>query len=134
MGSRMVVLGRGGAAGVVQFFDKVVDVPVVALGTFVVAVPLLERLLTCPLRSLLGFVFFFGVKGVVDVLAGLVTCSSLVSRASVTCLLGFEQGVDVFFFGVKGVGDVLAGVEQGVEEFAVVKGVGDVLAGRGAWC
>ena len=37
------------------------------------------------------------------------TCSSLVSRASVTCLLGFEQVVDVFFFGVKGVGDVLAG-------------------------
>ena len=29
-----------------------------------------------------------------------------------TCLLGFEQGVDVFF-GVKGVDDVLAGVEQG---------------------
>ena len=41
----------------------------------------------------------------------MLTCS-LVSRASVTCLLGMEQGVDVFF-GVKGVGDVLAGVEQG---------------------
>ena len=34
------------------------------------------------------------------------------SRASVTCLLGVEQGVDVFF-GVKSVDDVLAGVEQG---------------------
>ena len=56
---------------------------------------------------------FFGVKGVGDVLA-VMTCSSLVSRASVTCLLGFEQGVDVFFVGVKG--------------------VDDVLAGRGAWC
>ena len=40
------------------------------------------------------------------------TCSSLVSRASMTCLLG---------------------VEHGVEEFAVVKGVGDVLAGRWSW-
>ena len=38
--------------------------------------------------------FFFGVKGVGDVLAGM------------------EQGVDVFY-GVKGVDDVLAGVEQG---------------------
>ena len=34
------------------------------------------------------------------------------SRASVTCLLDVELGVDVFF-GVKGVDDVLAGVEQG---------------------
>ena len=70
-----------------------------------------------------------------------------------TCLLGFEQGVDVFFFGVKGVGDVLAGrsgalrsrqgrrlracwaLELGVDVFfAGVKGVGDVLAVRGAGC
>ena len=36
-----------------------------------------------------------------------------VSRASVTCLLGLEQGVDVFFFGDKGVFDVLAGREAG---------------------
>ena len=62
MGSRMVGLGRGGAGGVVQFFDKVVDVLVVALGTFVVAVQLLDKALTCPL--------LFGVKGVGDVLAG----------------------------------------------------------------
>ena len=65
-----------------------------------------------------------------------------------TCLLGFEQGVDVFFFGVKGVGDVLAGLCLAftssslvssasmtclldvVELFVLVKGVGDVLAGR----
>ena len=37
-------------------------------------------------------VFFFGVKGVFDVLvrrwSWVLTCSSLVSRASVTCLLG----------------------------------------------
>ena len=33
----------------------------------------------------------------------------LVSRASVTCLLGVEQGLHVFFVGVKGVDDVLAG-------------------------
>ena len=38
----------------------------------------------------------------------MLSCAALVSRASVTCLLGMEQGVDVFF-GVKGVGDVLAG-------------------------
>ena len=59
---------------------------------------------------------FAVVKGVGDVLAGLDVelgvVFSLVSRASVTCLLGMEQGVDVFF-GVKGVDDVLAGVEQG---------------------
>ena len=40
--------------------------------------------------------------------------SSQLSRASVTCLLDVELGVDVFF-GVKGVDDVLAGVEQGRE-------------------
>ena len=40
--------------------------------------------------------------------------SSQLSKASVTCLLGVEQGVE--------------------ELFAVVKGVGDVLAGRGAGC
>ena len=79
--------------------------------------------------------------------------SSQLSRASVTCLLGFELCVEEFFAVVKGVFDVLAGrwswvltcsslvsrasltcllgVEHGVEEFfAVVKGVGDVLAGR----
>ena len=78
MGSPMVGLGRGGAGGVVQFFDKVGDVPVVALGTFV----------TC----LLGFVWVF-------------TCSSLVSRSSMTCLLGVVE----LFVLVKGVGDVLAG-------------------------
>ena len=79
--------------------------------------------------------FFFGVKGVGDVLAGL-----------------FEQVVDVFFFGVKGVGDVLAGLCLAftcsslvsrasmtrlldvVELFVLVKGVGDVLPGRGAGC
>ena len=61
-------------------------------------------------------VFFFGVKGVVDVLAGRwswVLTFFLVSRASVTCLLGVVHGVEEFF--------------------AVVNGVGDVLAGRGAW-
>ena len=47
-----------------------------------------------------------------------------------TCLLRFEQGVDVFFFGVKGVGDVLAGLCLGVYVFVGVKGVDDVLAGR----
>ena len=60
-------------------------------------------------------VVFSGVKGVDDVLAGReqgLTCS-LVSRASMTCLLGVEQGLDVFF-GFTGVDDVLAGVEQGV--------------------
>ena len=44
----MVGLGRGGAGGVVQFFDKVVDVPVVALGTFVVAVQLLDKATDVP--------------------------------------------------------------------------------------
>ena len=34
------------------------------------------------------------------------------SRASVTCLLGMEQGF-VVLFGVKGVDDVLAGREAG---------------------
>ena len=39
---------RGEAGGVVQFFDKVVDVPVVALGTFVVAVQLLDKAADVP--------------------------------------------------------------------------------------
>ena len=39
---------RGGAGGVVQFFDKVVDVPVVALGTFVVDVQLLDKAADVP--------------------------------------------------------------------------------------
>ena len=39
---------RGGAGGVVQFFDKVVDVLVVALGTFVVAVQLLDKAADVP--------------------------------------------------------------------------------------
>ena len=84
------------------------------------------------------------------------------SRASVTCLLDVELGVEKCFFGVKGVGDVLAGFdvelgvvfslvsrasmtclldrEQGLDVFFGVKGVYDVLAGRRAgfgrvlWC
>ena len=82
------------------------------------------------MTSLLGFeqcvYVFVGVKGVDDVLAG--RSGALrsrqgrrswswvlrLSRASVTCLLGVEHGVDEFF--------------------AIVKGVGDVLAGRGAGC
>ena len=53
------------------------------------------------------------------------------SRASVTCLLDVELGVEECFFGVKGVGDVLAGldVELGVDVFFGVEGVDDVLAG-----
>ena len=70
------------------------------------------------MTCLLGFeqgvyVFFVGVKGVVDVLAGL--CLGVYFfvgvRASMTCLLGRVE-----------------------ELFAVVKGVGDVLGGRGAVC
>ena len=93
-----------------------------------------------------GVDVFFGVKCVGDVLAGLrlgyffvvsrasITCllgywsSSFSSRASVTCLLDVELGAEV----VKGVDDVLAGCF--VELFAVVKDVGDVLAARGAVC
>ena len=78
------------------------------------------------------------------------------SRASVTCLLDVELGVEEFFFGVEGVGDVLAeldvelgvvfslvsrasvtcllDVELGVDVVFGVKGVDDVLAGRGAGC
>ena len=86
---------RGGAGGVVQFFDKVVDLWL-PWGRLWWSCSSWTRLLTCPLLSLLGFVFFFGVKGVGDVLAGfwsrVMTCSSLVSRASVMFLLGFEQG------------------------------------------
>ena len=62
-------------------------------------------------------VFFFGVKGVVDVLAGrrswVLTCSFLVSRASVMCLLGVEQGVDVFFVGSRASLTCLLGVGAG---------------------
>ena len=58
-------VGRGGAGGVVQYFDKVVDVPVVWV-FFVFfrggRAAFWTRLLTSPLLSLLGFVFF-GVKG-----------------------------------------------------------------------
>ena len=97
--------------GVVQFFDKVVDLWL-PWGRLWWSCSSWTRLLTCPLLSLLGFVFF------------------LVSRVSVTCLLGFEQGVYVFFVGVKGVVDVLAGLCLGVYFFVGVKGVDDVLAGR----
>ena len=55
------------------------------------------------------------------------SCSSLVSRALVTCSLGVELGVEEFAV-VKGVGDVLAGRVD--ECFFGVKGVGVVLAGR----
>ena len=48
-----------------------------------------------------------------------------------TCLLGFEQGVDVFFFGVKGVDDVLAGRGGALRSR---QGRRYVLAGRGAGC
>ena len=70
--------------------------------------------MTCLLDAVELFVL---VKGVGDVLARrwswVLTCL-LVSRASMTCLLDVEQGVD--------------------EVFAVVKGAGDVLAWRGAGC
>ena len=64
-------------------------------------------------------------KGVGDVFAArwrwVFTCSSQVTRASGTCLLGLEQGVDEFFAVVKGVDDVLAGaMEQGVQLDKVV--------------
>ena len=39
----------------------------------------------------------------------MLTISSLDQRASLTCLLGFEQCVEEFFAVVKGVGDVLVG-------------------------
>ena len=61
----------------------------------------------------------------------MLTCL-LVSRASVTCLLGVELGVeDYFLVSRASVTCLLAVVE---ELFAVVNGVGDVLAGRGAGC
>ena len=52
----------------------------------------------------------------VTCLLGVLRSSSQLSRASVTCLLDVELGVEEFFFGVKGVGDVLAelDVELGV--------------------
>ena len=115
-----------------QLLDKVVDVPE--------EVPLLVRVVDVPVvQADRGVdVFFFGVKGVGDVLAGV------------------EQGVVDFLVGVKGVGDVLAGrwsrvlwsssfpsrasmmcwrsMEQGVVElFAGVKGVRDVLAEFWSW-
>ena len=77
---------------------------------FLLGVQFWTRLLTCPLlcsvltrwsKSLLFT--SMGRRG------SLFTSSSLVSRASVTCLLGVEQGIHVFFTGVNGVGDVLAG-------------------------
>ena len=93
-------VGRGGAGGVVQFFDKVVDLWL-PWGRLWWSCSSWTRLLAFP----------------------------LVSRASVTCLLGFEQGVYVFFVGVKGVVDVLAGLCLGVYFFVGVKGVDDILAG-----
>ena len=101
----MVGLGRGGAGGVVQFFDKAV----VALGTLVVAVQLLDKALTCPLLSTS------------------VSCSSLVSRASVTCLLGFVWVFMCSSLVSRASLTCLLGV---LELFVLVKGVGDVLAGR----
>ena len=106
-------VGRGGAGGVVQFFDKVVDVLVVWVFFvfFVVAAQLLDKAADVPVA--VPPRFLFGVKCVGDVLTGrwswVLTCL-LVSRASMTCL------PDV------------------VELFVLVKGVGYVLAGRGAGC
>ena len=89
-------------------------------------------------------------KGVGDVLAGrLLRSSSQLSRASVTCLLGVELGVEVYFLvsrasvtcllgmeqGVvfslvsRASMTCLLGVEHGVDVFFGVKGVDDVLAG-----
>ena len=103
-------VGRGGAGGVIQFIDKVVDVPVVWV-FFVVAAQLLDKAADVPVA--VPPRFLFGVKCVGDVLTGrwswVLTCL-LVSRASMTCLL-----------------DV-------VDLFVLVKCVGDVLAGRGAGC
>ena len=96
-----------------QFFDKVVDVPVVALGTFVEAVQLLDKAADVPVPVPPRLVFLFGVKGVGDVLLGVGSGCLRVcwcQGRSMTCLL-----------------DV-------VELFVLVKGVGDVLAGRGAGC
>ena len=79
-----------------QFFDKVVDVPVVALGTFVVAVQLLDKAADVPVAVPPRFRVLLCVKGVGDVLAGcwsvVLRSSSLESRASVTCLLGVGAG------------------------------------------
>ena len=55
MGSWMVWEGAV-AGGVVQFFDKFVDVPVVAWGRSWWPCSSWTRLLTCPLLSRLGFV------------------------------------------------------------------------------
>ena len=71
--------------------------------------------MTCLLGVELGVeVYFLVSRASVTCLLGMEqgVVFSLVSRASMTCLLGVEHGVDVFF-GVKGVDDVLAGVEQG---------------------
>ena len=57
--------------------------------------------------------FFAVVKGVGDVLAGrgawCVEDYFLVSRASMTCLLGVELGVEVYFLVSRASIDVLAG-------------------------
>ena len=50
MGSRMV--WRGGAGGVVQFLDKVVDESVVVLGPFLGTVQLLDEAADVPVLSL----------------------------------------------------------------------------------
>ena len=94
-----------------------------------------------------------GVEGVGDVFAGrllrsssqlsrasvtyllvwssVLSCS-LVSRASVTCLLGVELGVEVFFLVSRASVTCLLGMEQGVVVLFGVKGVDDVLVVRGA--
>ena len=100
MGSWMVwVAGRGGRRYAVL---RQGCGPVVALGTLVVVVQLLDKAADVPVAVPPRFRVLLG-----DV-------------------LGFEQGVYVFFVGVKGVDDVLAWV---VGLFVLVKGVGDVLAG-----
>ena len=101
----------------------VVDVPVVQIVGL--CAPVVEQIVVLPMPQIMKVfvgtlaveqlgvdVFFFGVKGVFDVLAGrwswVLTCSLQLSRASVTCLLGFEQCVEEFFAVVKSVFDVLA--------------------------
>ena len=63
-------VGRGGAGGVVQFFDKVVDVLVVWVFFvfFVVAAQLLDKTADVPVA--VPPRFLFGVKCVGDVLTG----------------------------------------------------------------
>ena len=74
----------------------VVDVPVVQIVGL--CAPVVEQIVVCQkFAEQLGVdVFFFGVKGVGDVLAGrwswVLWSSSLESRASLTCLLGVGAG------------------------------------------